>query len=1422
MPIRQIRALSAGDGATGELQRPRSRTPCPWGSDLYLVPILLFYAVAVLGSGLAAAGEATSRPFFEFRGWETQVDGLWCTARGESTAWYKNSFYLSYLDTVLQEAPRYNANALILMGRGDNAEIHTFVTYRKWPLLNALYENRRRDDHRRQTRQLIDLIEKASRQGVAVYLWDHEVHIPSELPKLYPSVAGTASNYCPCSPDLARFMADKYEEFLDRVPGIAGVFLVLSETQSVLLDGSPCTCDVCRRSKPEELLERIIRAIEPPLKKRHKRLVVRTFGHSIDQERAIITAINRLPSDLDVAVMSKSTSCDFYGFRYPPHPAIGGIKGRTQYVEEAFGEYRGKTHIINTPAEFYHRTIRLAADNGLKGVVVRLDHNGFPKSNFDTPNRFNIHFVSKLWQDPNADPNAIWSDWFGTRYGEEAARWLIPAIKDTERLWDGSTNTLGVYTASAHGNLAPIFHGPYCAWDNLDCSVFRVTRGIAPWDHLGDQLLRPTDDTLARIAVEIDECNRLANSILDRIRQASTHLKPKDSDELLNYGRSAARSAEMFGHLKMLFFLGLQAEQSTGRRRSDKVRDAFEESTQAIRLARRIEQESGRDAWPLVPDDGRGSPFYHILTDYWTHCIPRLTENAPLIKGWGTPLSFKDSPAARLYATLLEAARPAHPPPGELTLDWNADNAGFRLEQDRVIFTHGNRDAWACPLAIPTELLAIPAGTPTRLKVLTRGDRLRVIPEPLCDIETSILQRQKRELQQDRLLRSSIRDAAGLNAYKSRVRQRFLETLGPLPERTPLEARITGTLVRDGYRIEKVLFQSRPNFYVTVNLYIPTSRPGPMPAMLCPLGHAPDGKAHNINDSYQAIFITMARKGYVVCAYDPLGQGEREPYGAPTGNHHMIQGFQCMPTGRHLAQYFIWDGIRCIDYLETRPEVDARRIGCSGCSGGGTLTHYITALDDRVAVSIPASWVIESIPLTRDTGLHTESWLLDVCAPHGPGTDQLLACIAPRPLLILGNSQDGEFPPASMAASYREAKKLYDALGLGDRVEYANVPTPHGYWPEARRELYRFANRWLGQADQTADEPPFTPERKEDLYAAPGGQVRNISGARTVYDLNRAWMAELRQQRELQRKTLSTEAYRSSIWEGVRSVSHYRRTTPSVTAQALATHPTDAPGSKSMLFEYQPGFATQADLYVPAHPKPNAPTVVLIADDNAKVKAWAGRLSASGVPVFHLHTEKANPRHEIMGGSPRCGRWAAMVLRGASYLLTGDRPRTSSVALMGVGWHAALSVQFAAILEPSLVSAVISAEGLGRVESLSEDITESNEYQMALPAALRHFDESDLAAAVAPTPLLIMALQDKKGNALSQADAVALNAWATETCKAFGSPSALRISAAPLSAESVVRWLTAQRPKEPPVSPSGQSSIHDVDQGASHASAIVR
>ncbi|MBM3740755.1 MAG: acetylxylan esterase, partial [Acidobacteria bacterium] len=191
-------------------------------------------------------------------------------------------------------------------------------------------------------------------------------------------------------------------------------------------------------------------------------------------------------------------------------------------------------------------------------------------------------------------------------------------------------------------------------------------------------------------------------------------------------------------------------------------------------------------------------------------------------------------------------------------------------------------------------------------------------------------------------------------ARKKRLRAAALRMIGGLDDaRNPLNARKTGTLGRDGYRVDKVYYESRPRFYVTANLYVPKGT-GPFPAVLQPVGHSVTAKNRAF---YQKIALSLVNKGFVVLTYDPIGQGERRIYwdndlgdskaGGTTAEHSMV-GWQSLLGGESVARFRIWDGIRGIDYLQSLPEVDKERIGVTGCSGGGTLTTYIAALDDRV------------------------------------------------------------------------------------------------------------------------------------------------------------------------------------------------------------------------------------------------------------------------------------------------------------------------------------------------------------------------------------------------------------------------------------------------------------------------------------------
>src|ERR1051325_7043119 len=193
-----------------------------------------------------------------------------------------------------------------------------------------------------------------------------------------------------------------------------------------------------------------------------------------------------------------------------------------------------------------------------------------------------------------------------------------------------------------------------------------------------------------------------------------------------------------------------------------------------------------------------------------------------------------------------------------------------------------------------------------------------------------------------------------IHKRQAELKAKFLAAIGEFPDKkTPLNPKVIGTLKADGFRVEKVIYESRPNHHVTANLYIPDGK-GPFPGVLVPCGHSANGKAA---EAYQRACILLAQNGLAALCYDPIGQGERlqllddkkkDPLGGNTTEHTMI-GIGAWLVGQSCAGYRIWDGIRSLDYLSSRPEVDAKRIGCTGNSGGGTLTAYLMALDDRLA-----------------------------------------------------------------------------------------------------------------------------------------------------------------------------------------------------------------------------------------------------------------------------------------------------------------------------------------------------------------------------------------------------------------------------------------------------------------------------------------
>ena len=247
----------------------------------------------------------------------------------------------------------------------------------------------------------------------------------------------------------------------------------------------------------------------------------------------------------------------------------------------------------------------------------------------------------------------------------------------------------------------------------------------------------------------------------------------------------------------------------------------------------------------------------------------------------------------------------------------------------------GRRAAFAlvwCAMALP-----LPGQTPNDLNFLagqSDGRELRGM------LSRWLHERAIGQIDQRRERTAKISSAQDLTARRQYIRERMTAAVGGFPERTPLNARVTAVMDRGDHRVEKIVFESQPGFHVTANLYVPKGGRAPYPAILFPLGHEEGAKAHA---TWQQLLVTFARKGYVALAWDTIGQGERiqlwdedskESKVVRSTTEHTINGLQCLLVGDALARYTIWDGMRALDYLLSRPEVDGKRVG-TGNSGGG-------------------------------------------------------------------------------------------------------------------------------------------------------------------------------------------------------------------------------------------------------------------------------------------------------------------------------------------------------------------------------------------------------------------------------------------------------------------------------------------------------
>jgi dienelactone hydrolase len=374
-------------------------------------------------------------------------------------------------------------------------------------------------------------------------------------------------------------------------------------------------------------------------------------------------------------------------------------------------------------------------------------------------------------------------------------------------------------------------------------------------------------------------------------------------------------------------------------------------------------------------------------------------------------------------------------------------------------------------------------------------------------------------------VRAKLKTKTDAEGYVADVRKKVAECFGAFPERTPLNAKVTGKLERDAYTIEKIVFESRPSFFVTANLYVPkAAKNKKLPGVVISCGHSNTGKAE---PAYQSAAQGLARmgNGYVVLIFDPIGQGERLQYAHVEKPHrpgvgvgeHLLAGNQQFLVGEFFGSWRAWDGIRALDYLLSRPEVDPKHVGITGNSGGGTMTTWLCGLDSRWAMAAPGCFVTTfRRNLENELPADTEQ-----CPPRalalGLDHADFLAALAPKPVIILAKERD-YFDVRGGEEAYRRLKHIYKLLGAEENVKLHVGPTGHGYTIENREAMYRWFNRAAGISDAKT-EPKLTIEKDEDLWAAPKGQVSELK-SRTVF----SFTAESARARAAERKPVGGQA----------------------------------------------------------------------------------------------------------------------------------------------------------------------------------------------------------------------------------------------------------------------------------------------------------
>lgn len=359
--------------------------------------------------------------------------------------------------------------------------------------------------------------------------------------------------------------------------------------------------------------------------------------------------------------------------------------------------------------------------------------------------------------------------------------------------------------------------------------------------------------------------------------------------------------------------------------------------------------------------------------------------------------------------------------------------------------------------------------------------------------------------------RDALATPADVYAWQAHLRRAAYAAIGGLPPGgSPLAPEVRGTLRLPGFRIEKLIYQSLPDVFVTANLYVPDGLAGPTGAVLFVCGHSEEAKGY---PTYQAVCQRLARNGLVVLAMDPPGQGERKSYLGPDGEEvvrwgvaeHTYAGYQSWWLGHSIARYFVHDARRALDYLVSRPEVDPARLGVTGNSGGGTQATWLMLLEPRLAAAAPGTFVTRRRDYLWTGQAQDAEQIVPGGTAFGLDHEDYLIAFAPRPTIVVAVDYDF-FNVEGTVRTVERAKRTFDLLGKPRSLRLVRTRSTHEYHPDlARAATEFFVESLLGGDPREVDHTEPAPLDPRELRCTERGQVLlERPTSRRVFDLNLA------------------------------------------------------------------------------------------------------------------------------------------------------------------------------------------------------------------------------------------------------------------------------------------------------------------------------